>query len=139
MKKPRIRTVTVALLVGGVAALSLPFFLTGGAIVYEAGGGYLARTFFNSAAWQDSARVFSQDPVRMRMIEDLLKRQKLSGMTRAQTVAILGEPDETPYFREWDMVYWLDPESGLIGLDSEWLLLRLDELQYVKEHTVVIH
>jgi hypothetical protein len=137
MKKPRIRTVVIALLVGGAAALALPYFLVGGAIAYEAGGEYLARTSFDSSAWQDSARVFSQDPVRIRMVDDLLKRHSLDEMTRAEVVALLGEPDDTPYFREWDMVYWLGPERGLIGIDSEWLVLRLDEHQQVIEHRVV--
>jgi hypothetical protein len=38
MKKLRIRTVLIALLVSGVAALALPYFLVGGAIAYKAGG-----------------------------------------------------------------------------------------------------
>lgn len=137
MKKPRIRTILFALLIGGVAALALPYFLVGGAIAYEAGGEYLARTPFNSAAWQDSARVFSEEPVRLRMVDDLLGRHKLDEMTRAEVVALLGEPDKTPYFKEWGMVYWLGPERGLIGMDSEWLVLRLDEYQQVLAHRVV--
>jgi hypothetical protein len=71
------------------------------------------------------------------MVDDLLKRHSLDEMTRAEVVALLGEPDDTPYFREWDMVYWLGPERGLIGIDSEWLVLRLDEHQQVIEHRVV--
>ena len=137
MKKPRMRTVLIALLVSGIAALALPYFLVGGVIAYEVGGEYLARTSFNSSAWQDSARVFSQDPVRIRMVGDLLKRHSLDEMTRAEVVALLGEPDDTPYFRDWDMVYWLGPERGLISIDSEWLVLRLDEHQQVVGHRVV--
>ena len=71
------------------------------------------------------------------MVDDLLERHKLDEMTRAEVVALLGEPDATPYFREWDMVYWLGPERGLMGIDSEWLVLRLDEHQHVVEHRVV--
>ena len=137
MKKPRIRTVLIAMLVGGAAALAVPYFLVDGAIAYKAGGEYPARTSFNSSAWQDSDRAFSQDPIRIRMVDDLLKRHKLDEMTRAEVVALLGEPDETPYFREWDMVYWLGPERGMMGIDAEWLVLRLDEHQQVIEHRVV--
>ena len=137
MKKPRIRTVLVAMLVGGAAALALPYLLVAWAIAYEAGGEYLGRTFFDSSAWQDSARVLSQDPVRIRMVDDLRERHRLDKMTRAEVIALLGEPDKTPYFREWDMVYWLGPERGLMGIDSAWLVLRLDEHQQVVEHRVV--
>lgn len=35
------------------------------------------------------------------------------------------------------MVYWLGPERGLLGMDSERLVLRLDERQQVSEHRVV--
>lgn len=131
------RTVLIALLVSGVAALALPYFIVGWAIAYEAGGEHLARTSFKSSAWQDSARVFSQNPVRIRMVGDFLKCHSLDVMTRAEVVALLGEPDDTPYFREWDMVYWLGPERGFVGIDSEWLVLRLDEHQQVIEHRVI--
>ena len=59
MKKPRIRTVLVVMLVGGAAALALPYFIVAWAIAYEAGGEDLARTSFDSSAWQDAARVSS--------------------------------------------------------------------------------
>ena len=136
MKKPGIRTVLIAMLVAA-AALALPYFHVAGAIPYEAGGEYVPRTSFDSSGWQDSARVFSQDPIRIRMVDDLLERHELDEMTRAEVVALLGEPDKTPYFREWDMVYWLGPERGPMGIDSEWLVLRLDEHQQVIEHRVV--
>lgn len=71
------------------------------------------------------------------MVDDLLERHQLTGMGRAEVVAILGEPDRTPYFREWDMIYWLGPERGLLGIDSEWLVLRVDERHRVVEHRIV--
>ena len=40
---------------------------------------------------------------------------------------MLGEPPETEYFRDWDLVYWLGPERGFMSIDSEWLVLRLHE------------
>ncbi len=35
------------------------------------------------------------------------------------------------------MVYWLGPERGLIRIDSEWLVLRLDEGGVVREFRIV--
>lgn len=67
--RPRIRTVLFGLLIGGGAVLALPYVLIGGAVAYESGGEYLARTAFESSAWQDSALVFGEDPVRIRMVD----------------------------------------------------------------------
>lgn len=134
MKSPGVHLV---FLLGGVVALSLPFILIGGVIAYETGREYLARRSFDPAAWQDSARVFSPNPVRIRMVDDLLERHDLDELTGADVAALLGDPDDTPYFREWDLVYWLGPERGLIGMDSEWLVLRLNAAQQVTEHRVL--
>lgn len=71
------------------------------------------------------------------MVDDLLSRHNFRGMTREQTVAILGEPDKTEYFRDWDMVYWLGPERGFMSIDSEWLVFRLDGQQKVTDYKIV--
>jgi hypothetical protein len=62
---------------------------------------------------------------RQRMADRLLARRSLIGLRRHQVVAMLGEPRDTEYFREWDMVYLLGNERGFISIDSEWLVLRL--------------
>jgi hypothetical protein len=43
-------------------------------------------------------------------------------------VALLGEPPKTEYFKEFDLVYYLGPERGFMGIDSEWLVLKLGGL-----------
>ena len=58
-------------------------------------------------------------------------------MTREQVTAIVGEPDKTNYFSDWDMVYWLGPERGFMGIDSEWLVFRLDGEEKVLEYQIV--
>jgi hypothetical protein len=35
------------------------------------------------------------------------------------------------------MVYWLGPERGFIRIDSEWLVLRLDQSDIVREVRIV--
>ena len=40
---------------------------------------------------------------------------------------MLGEPTVTSYFREYDLVYVLGNERGWMSIDSEWLLMRLDD------------
>jgi hypothetical protein len=92
------------------------------------------RERFDSAAWQSESSRSSTNAVRIRMVDDLLSRHNFRGMTREQTVAIVGEPDMTEYFRDWDMVYWLGPERGLLSIDSEWLVFRLDGQKKVTDY-----
>lgn len=58
-------------------------------------------------------------------------------MSRSEAVGLLGEPDTTDYFADFDMVYWLGPERSFISIDSEWLVLRLGEDGRVTERRVV--
>ena len=71
------------------------------------------------------------------MADRLLARGTLLGKSRAEVVAMLGEPPETEYFREWHLVYRLGPERGLFGIDSEWLVLRIREDGRVAECRIV--
>jgi hypothetical protein len=50
---------------------------------------------------------------------------------------MLGEPPPTSYFRQWDMVYWLGMERGFVSIDSEWLVIRLDQDGRVAESRIV--
>jgi hypothetical protein len=84
-----------------------------GAVVFWAfyGGDFkewLHRQRFDAVAWREARDGRSE--IRIRMIDDLLSRHDFRGLTRKDVVAVLGEPDETEYFRNWDMVYWLGPE-----------------------------
>lgn len=96
----------------------------------------LSRQRFDSASWKADAHSFT-NAVRIRMVDDLLRRHSFRGMTRDQVTAIVGEPDKTEYFRDWDMVYWLGPERGFISIDSEWLVFRLDGQKKVSDYRIV--
>ena len=78
---------------------------------------------FDSLQWHADANVRSG--VRQRMADRLIARGSLIGLTRNEAVALLGEPPETGYFTDWDLVYLLGDERGFISIDSEWLVLRL--------------
>jgi hypothetical protein len=69
--------------------------------------------------------------VRGCMVSDLLDKHVLQGMSRADVVALIGEPDPKDVFPEYDLVYWLGPERGLIGTDSEYLVIKLDRASRV--------
>jgi hypothetical protein len=90
---------------------------------------------FDPVAWQDSVRV--HQGVRLEMANRLVGCGKLEGMTRQHVIELLGKPSDEGYFREFDLVYWLGPERGLISIDSEWLALRLGEDDRVIEYRIV--
>lgn len=81
---------------------------------------------FDSVKWKSTRAEFSEKSIRLRMVDDLLANHPLVGLDRAAIVALLGEPDKTPYKAEYDMVYFLGPERSWISVDSEWLVIKLD-------------
>lgn len=50
-------------------------------------------------------------------------------------IHLLGYPD-TSYFKEADLVYRLGMERGIMSIDSEWLLIYLDENKIFKSHKI---
>ena len=132
-------TKTKRLLVCSVVVVGL-----GGLVFFGSGAGAIFgdsilewwhRERFDAVAWRSGGSC--TDGVRIRMVDDLLRRHRFGGMTRGQVTAIVGEPDKTNYFSDWDMVYWLGPERGFMGIDSEWLVFRLDGEKRVSEYEIV--
>jgi outer membrane protein assembly factor BamE (lipoprotein component of BamABCDE complex) len=95
--------------------------------------GYLPMQFFNSARWKTPDTSYT----RIRMLEALLLTHDLEKMTKSEVVDLLGQPPPTAYFSEWDFVYHLGPERGLLSIDSEWLVLRFGPDGRVSEWAVV--
>lgn len=93
---------------------------------------------FIRSEWMDTARAFGRQAIRGCMVDDLLVVHELRGRTRAELVALIGEPPPTDYLKDFDLVYWLGPERGLIGIDSEWLVIRLDKSGRVIETQLVV-
>lgn len=91
---------------------------------------------FNPTAWRENVATNPMWPPRLRRVDDLLARHSLMGRTRTEVEQLLGPADRTDCVREWDLVYWLGPERGLIRIDSEWLVLRLDPQQRVSEYRI---
>ena len=81
---------------------------------------------FDPAVWLAGELAKEDDPPRLRMADGLVETRALLGKSRAEVEAMLGSPTETSKFRNYDLVYWLGPERGLMRIDSEWLALRLD-------------
>lgn len=52
-------------------------------------------------------------------------------------MVLLGEPDDTPCFRDYPMVYHLGQERHPFGIDSQWLVIRLNDHGIATESLVV--
>jgi hypothetical protein len=82
---------------------------------------------FVQSQWMDTSLVRGKLAIRGCMVDDLLDMHELRGMTRSAVVALIGEPDTVNDLPGYDMVYWLGPERGLVGTDSEYLVMKLDK------------
>lgn len=99
------------------------------------------RERFDPGVWQalpaTEARAGQPSP-RQAMLADLLPR--LKGQSRAQIEALLGASLETGYFRSTgrDLIYVTGPQrDSALGIDSEWLLIWLDESGRYQRHAIV--
>jgi len=93
----------------------------------------IAETEFDSENWKNTAPDWTHDSIRLRMIDDLLDRHQLLGKSRDEIIDLLGEPDDTDYFSDYEMVWWLGPERSFMAIDSEWLLIDLNEREQAVE------
>jgi hypothetical protein len=82
---------------------------------------------FVQSDWMDTTMARGRLAVRGCMVDDLLERHELRGMQRKDVIALIGEPQPSDLFPEYDMVYWLGPERGLVGIDSEFLVMKVDK------------
>ncbi len=87
---------------------------------------------FDSLVWKASeSSVFARGDItaRQKMLGSLLDRLQ-TGLPRSEIEELLGAPLDTPYFSasERDLIYVLGPERDrFVRLDSEWLLIGLDD------------
>lgn len=82
---------------------------------------------FESTLWKTTPATHNYQSIRLRMVDNLLKTHPLVGLSRAEVEKLLGPADQTTYFHEFDMVYMLGLERGMmIAIDSEWLIIKLD-------------
>jgi hypothetical protein len=130
------RRVSIAVVVGTMIALS-PYILLFGKYSYHSVFERLRRIPFDSTSWQDAKQVNGVDPVRIRMVDDLVRSRRLDRRSRVEVEKLLGKPTNTNYFKEYDLVYWLGPERSFMGIDSEWLAITLDSSGVVQKYQIV--
>ena len=126
-------------------------------VIVAAGLGYMAavpmisqwrhQIPFDSSVWKARSRDAGMSwPTRLRMVNDLLERQKLTGRTKESLVELLGQPDSIeelrnryhgPDAQRWNMAYHLGPERGFMSIDDEWLVFQLDRSSTVARVGVI--
>ncbi|MBY0112617.1 MAG: hypothetical protein K2Y21_07335 [Phycisphaerales bacterium] len=119
----------------GLAAIGVLWFLAFGGNVSWSEPEYSVS--FRSEQWRATPATLARSSIRLRMVNDLLKNHSPLGLHRDNVVSLLGPPDDTPYFRNYDMVYLLGPERGFFSVDSEWLILKLTPDGRVSEAKLV--
>jgi hypothetical protein len=99
------------------------------------------RMSFDSKQWQDehSTDYFKGDIApRQKMLADVV-RNVLPGKTREEIEAALGPSLNTPYFQSSrrDMIYVLGfQRDSFFGIDSEWLLIWLDDTGHFERYKI---
>ena len=125
-----------------VGASAFPPFFLGTALAIRGAATALRQRDFDAAAWRSDAR--EHDGTRGWMAASLLKNHRLEGRRLNEIDALLGSDDSSQgtgfgagYFSDYDRVWFLGPERGLISIDSEWLVLRADSNGNVVEARIV--
>jgi len=95
------------------------------------------RRDFEAEVWRRNTSSNGMWPIRLTMVDDLLARHPLKGLSRDSVERLLGPRDVSEYWRQWDLVYRLGPERGLFRMDSEWLVLRLGSDRRVTDYQIV--
>lgn len=96
---------------------------------------------FNRDAWLDPASKPSVPrgaTSRQRMLADVIAR--LPHKSRSELEVMLGPSMDTPYFKSTgrDLIYATGPQrDSFFALDSEWLLIWLDEDGIYQRHAIV--
>lgn len=86
-------------------------------------------TAFSSRLWQND------ESNRVELIDDLMDKHLLDSLTHTRVIELLGEPiQESAYFKKSgrDMIYCLGPERHPFGVDSEWLLIWLENDKVIR-------
>ncbi|MCC6409894.1 MAG: hypothetical protein IT453_22260 [Planctomycetes bacterium] len=84
---------------------------------------------FSNQLWLATAK--DKSGTRYLMLDDLLKRHPLVGLTRDEVVALLG-PFEPPGYPGFPACYYLGPENHPFREGTAWLVLTLDADQRVR-------
>jgi outer membrane protein assembly factor BamE (lipoprotein component of BamABCDE complex) len=106
----------------------------GGAVLMLGAGSYMARGGdFDSNQWKALQNSTARDNPRAGMISDLQKRVLRTGMTRAELIALLGEPDLT---ESEGNRYVYEIGTSAFGVDYEYFVIEFDSAGKLLRHSI---
>ena len=88
---------------------------------------------FDSTIWKSSPSEMSWESTRLRMVDDFLEKNDLIGKNKDVAIELLGEPDDTEYFSNYELVYHVGLERSGMAIDSEWLVINVNESGIIDE------
>ena len=122
------QTILISLVLVGLA-----FF--GIAVLFDDG---VDQIYFDSDVWKNTPAEFSLESTRLKMVDDFLDKYFIVGMSRDEVISLIGEPDQTEYFKSYEMVYMLGQETdSYFAIDSQWLVLDLNDSERVVSYNIV--
>ncbi|HLG29447.1 MAG TPA: hypothetical protein VI387_04490 [Candidatus Brocadiales bacterium] len=97
---------------------------------------------FDPVVWQsdEAAQSDSGNITKRQMMLKSAVKEILPGKSRAEIEGLLGKSLDTAYFQETkrDLIYFMGPQrNSLFPIDSEWLLIWLDNQGNFKKYAVV--
>ena len=131
----------IAGLVGvtGLAVFAVSLLLTFLPAFQLPSGSYI--NDFDRTVWLDSGStdyIEGDITPRQKMLADVV--YKLPGKNQIEIVDMLGPPIDTEYFKDTgrNLIYVTGPErDSFVSIDSEWLLIWVDEKGLYKKHAIV--
>ena len=100
-------------------------------------GSHNMETKLDIEKWGNNALIYQKPYIRLNMIDDVVKNHISKGLDKEEVIKILGKPTDTPYFREYDLVYWLGEEKSFISIDSSWLVIELNNKNKISGYKLV--
>ncbi len=97
-------------------------------------GNHFVEKEFSSSIWK------ADKESRIEMIDDLVSKKIIDDLPVWQTITLLGMPEEDCYFYQsgHDMLYYLGPERSYFSIDSEFLLIWLNDDNFVEKYEIVL-
>ena len=93
---------------------------------------------FNTAVWKESPAKHSLESIRLRMVEDFLDQYDVIGMSESQIIDLLGNSDNTDYFKNYGLVYCLGQETdSYFAIDSQWLVFGINDSSKITSFQIV--
>lgn len=92
---------------------------------------------FDEAIWDASGFPGDKSFSRHRMADGLIESRALVGKSREDALAMLGEPSDADFGEHWNIVFRLGQCRHIVGIDTEFLAVHIDDAGKIAEAQIV--